>query len=95
MQTKTGNRSNFDGDGTVVMGMVVGLGILTLTLFPFVLPGLAVLVIFALPLLAIPLVVALPIALVALPVLAVRARRRRRASARQPRAIGGIARART
>jgi membrane protein implicated in regulation of membrane protease activity len=81
MENKTDNRSDFDGDGSVVAAMVVGLGILTLTLFPFMLPAIAVLAIFVLPLLAIPLVLALPIALIAAPVLAVRAWRRRRHAA--------------
>jgi membrane protein implicated in regulation of membrane protease activity len=80
MQTHTDNRSDFEGDGFTIVGMFVGLGILTLTLFPFMLPALAVLAIFVLPLLALPIVVALPLALLAVPVLAVRAllRKRRR-----------------
>jgi hypothetical protein len=78
MQTNTHNRSDFGGDGSTVAAMLVGLAIVTLTLFPFMLPAVAVLAIFVLPLLAIPLVVALPLALIAAPFLAVRAWRRRR-----------------
>jgi Flp pilus assembly protein TadB len=63
----------------------VGLGIVSFALFPFLLPGIAILAVFALPLLAIPLVVALPIALVAAPVFAVRAVRRRRRRVRAER----------
>jgi membrane protein implicated in regulation of membrane protease activity len=80
METNGDNRSDFDGDGFTVVGMLVGLGIVTLTLFPFMVPALAVLAIFVLPLLAAPIALAVPIALLAVPVLAVRAlvRRRRR-----------------
>jgi hypothetical protein len=56
----------------------VGLGIVSFALFPFLLPGIAILAVFALPLLVLPLVGLI----VALPLLAVRglwrsARRRR------------------
>ena len=84
METNRDNRSDFDGDGFTVVGMLVGLGIVTLTLFPFMVPALAVLAIFVLPLLAAPIVLAVPIALLAVPVLAVRAlvRKRRRSGQR-------------
>jgi membrane protein implicated in regulation of membrane protease activity len=85
MQTNTHNRSDFGGDASTVAAMLVGLAILTLTLFPFMIPAIAVLAIFVLPLLAIPLVVALPLALIAAPFLAVRAWRRRRRHAADAR----------
>jgi hypothetical protein len=87
MTNKTDNRSDWDGDGSVIVAMAVGLGIITLTVFPFMVPALVVLAIFAVPLLALPLVVALPLALIAAPFFAVRAwRRRRRSHAAEARA---------
>jgi hypothetical protein len=83
MDTKTSDPYDIDSDGTIV-GIAVGLGILTFAIFPLLIPGLIVLAIFAIPLLALPLVVALPIALLASPFLIVRRLRRRR----QRRAAG-------
>jgi hypothetical protein len=62
-----------------------GFGIVSFALFPFLLPGIAVLAVFALPLLVIPLVGLVAAAVVALPLLGARAlwRRARR------RRIGG------
>jgi hypothetical protein len=63
----------------------VGLGIVSFALFPFLLPGIAILAVFALPLLAIPLVGVV----VAIPLLGARAiwraTRRRRPIAAGPR----------
>jgi hypothetical protein len=92
MDTKTSDPYDIDSDGTIV-GIAVGLGIVTFAIFPLLIPGLIVLAIFAVPLLALPLVVALPIALLASPILAVRAfrRRRRRRAADRSGARGAIA----
>ena len=69
-----------------------GLGVITFALFPFLIPGLAILALGLLPLL--PLLVLLP--LVALPVWLVRAVRRRvrrrRASRTAPEGAGAIGR---
>jgi hypothetical protein len=95
MTNKTDNRSDWDGDGSVVVGMFVGLGIITLALFPFMLPAVAVLAIFVLPLLAIPLVLALPIALIAAPFFIARRWRRRRGRLSPARRTATVSLART
>jgi hypothetical protein len=61
----------------------VGLGIVSFALFPFLLPGIAILAVFGLPLLVVPLVGLI----VALPLLAVRGlwRRARRRRIARPR----------
>jgi hypothetical protein len=64
-------------------GVMIGLGVLTMALFPFALPFLLLTVAFAAPLLLLPLVAALPLAVVAGVVLAIR-RIRRRLAAREP-----------
>jgi hypothetical protein len=66
----------------------VGLGIVSFALFPFLLPGIAILAVFGLPLLVIPLIGLI----VALPLLAVRglwrrARRRRVAGPRSAKSV--------
>ena len=68
-----------------------GLGIVSFALFPFLLPGIAILAVFALPLLVVPIAGGLIAAVIAVPWLVVRAlrrragRRRASASAREPR----------
>jgi hypothetical protein len=76
---------------TEAVTWVTGLGIVTMAIFPLLIPGLIVLAIFTLPLLVIPLVGALLAAVIAVPWLVVRAlvrrtgrRRRRRAISPQP-----------
>jgi hypothetical protein len=77
---------------TELVTWVTGLGIVTMAIFPFLIPGLIVLAIFALPLLVVPLVGALVAAVIAVPWLGVRAlrrrvgRNRRRAPAPEPAA---------
>jgi len=66
------------------IGWTVGLGMVTMVLFPFALPGIALTVVALLPLLAL----ALPVALVAAPILAVRGLRRR-AESRRAGAVEG------
>jgi hypothetical protein len=62
----------------------VGLGIISFALFPFLLPGIAILVLFALPLvpLLIPVILGIPVWL-AVRSIARRRRRKRRAPARR------------
>jgi len=64
------------------IGWMVGLGMVTMVLFPFALPGIALVVVALLPLLAITVPLALVAALVAAPILAVRGLRRRAESRR-------------
>jgi small neutral amino acid transporter SnatA (MarC family) len=66
-----------------------GLGIVSFALFPFLLPGIAILAVFALPLLVVPIAGGLVAAVIAVPWLAVRALRRR--AARRRRAAAGSA----
>ena len=63
-------------------GWFVGLGMVTMVLFPFALPGIALAVVALLPLLALAVPLALVGALVAGPILAVRGLRRRAESRR-------------
>jgi small neutral amino acid transporter SnatA (MarC family) len=68
-----------------------GLGIVSFVLFPFLLPGIAILAVFTLPLLVVPIAGGLIAAVIAVPLLVVRAfrrragRRRASASAAEPR----------
>ena len=70
------------------IGWMVGLGMVTMVLFPFALPGIALTVVALLPLLAITVPLALVAALVAAPILAVRGLRRR-AESRRAGAVEG------
>jgi len=58
-------------------GVLASLGIIVMVLFPFAIPGLVLVALVAVPLLVVGLVAALAAAVVAGPVLAIRALRRR------------------
>ena len=62
-------------------GWIVGLGIVTMALFPFALPGIALTIVAVIPLLLIGLAAALVAAIIALPILLVRSLGRRAAGA--------------
>ena len=81
MDAKTDTGRPMDGVAETT-GWFVGLGMVTMVLFPFALPGIALAVVAVLPL----ALLALPVALVAAPILAVRGLRRR-AEARRAHAV--------
>ena len=76
---------NTSGIGDVITGAgewVVALGLLTMTLFPFAIPGIVLVVAAVVPLVLLAVVVGLLAAVAAAPVMAVRALRRRAADRR-------------
>jgi hypothetical protein len=63
---------------------MVGLGIVTLAIFPFALPGIVLTIVALVPLLLIGVAAALVVAIVALPILLVRSLGRRAIGAARP-----------
>jgi hypothetical protein len=88
MNAKTDTTSSLGDVITGAAGWLAALGILTMALFPFAIPGIVLLVAAVVPLVLLGLVVGLLAALAAVPVVAVR-RLRGRAAGRRERTVLG------
>ena len=90
MNAQTDNTSSIGDVITGAAGWLSALGIVTMTLFPFAIPGIALAVAAVVPLVLLAAVVALLAAVAAAPAMAVRGLRRRAAD-RRDRAGFGVA----